>query len=180
MDSRENAWSSGQAQNKITSIQRMVAQLGTQHDSEILRQKLHEMQHNTHTLSQETMEALRNLPALPLPLNNVEQRQWKLHRERLTNDFSVVLNNFQALQIEQNVDVKTIKEREQVIRQLESDIMDVNQIFKDLALMVHEQGEIVDSIEANVDSAQVNIDQGSTQIQRAMEYQVYNIDGFAV
>ena len=89
----------------------------------------------------------------------------------------------QKLQIEQNVDLRAIQEREEAIHQLEvfrylglpffvqvviiwflqffftvetvpflqgyslfnfqSDIMDVNQIFKDLALMVHEQGELV-------------------------------------
>ncbi|KRX40999.1 Syntaxin-12 [Trichinella nativa] len=198
----------------VATIQRMVAQLGTTQDSEHLRQNLHEIQHFTHTLSQTTMESLKNLSSLPSPSNASEQRQWKLQRERLTNDFSVVLNNFQAvqrsaaqkekvsvlrarvdsgiggnpfnenaselnanvvpqekLQIEQNLDIQTIQEREQVIRQLESDIMDVNQIFKDLALMVHQQGEVIDSIEANVDNAQVHIDQGSTQIQRAAQYQ---------
>ncbi|XP_003372281.1 syntaxin-12 [Trichinella spiralis] len=190
----------------MATIQRMVAQLGTTQDSEHLRQNLHEIQHFTHTLSQTTMESLKNLSSLPSPSNASEQRQWKLQRERLTNDFSVVLNNFQAvqrsaaqkekvsvlrarvdsgiggvsfssvipqekLQIEQNLDIQTIQEREQVIRQLESDIMDVNQIFKDLALMVHQQGEVIDSIEANVDNAQVHIDQGSTQIQRAAQYQ---------
>uniref|UniRef100_A0A5S6QGC3 t-SNARE coiled-coil homology domain-containing protein n=1 Tax=Trichuris muris TaxID=70415 RepID=A0A5S6QGC3_TRIMR len=197
----------------VSSIQRMVSQLGTAQDSEQLRQKLHETQHLTHTLSQTTMESLRRLTSLPQPSSLSEQRQWKLQRERLTNDFSVVLNNFQAvqrlaaqkekasvlraradsgiegypfedesqevhapvpqekLQIEKNIDIQTIQEREQIIRQLESDIMDVNQIFKDLALLVHEQGEVIDSIEANVDSAQVQIDQGATQIHRAAQYQ---------
>jgi len=42
--------------------------------------------------------------------------------------------------------VNALQEREQAIRQLEANIVDVNQIFKDLALMVHEQGELVDSI----------------------------------
>lgn len=38
-----------------------------------------------------------------------------------------------------------------MIRQLESDIVDVNKIFKDLACMVHDQGSLVDSIEENVE-----------------------------
>jgi len=45
------------------------------------------------------------------------------------------------------------------------------QIFKDLAVMVHEQGEMIDSIEANVDSAVVHVDQGATNVQRAAQYQ---------
>lgn len=55
---------------------------------------------------------------------------------------------------------------------LQSDIMDVNQIFKDLATMVHEQGEVVDSIEANVEAAQVHVSQASTQLSEARQYQV--------
>jgi len=194
----------------VTSIQRMVGQLGTAQDSEQIRQKLHESQHYTNTLSHETMKLLKTLTNLPSPTDSTEQRQWKLQRDRLTNEFSTVLNNFQSaqrtaaskekaimakaradslhedeggvaahaagpprlqLQLEQQVDIQILQEREQALRQLESDIVDVNQIFKDLALMVHEQGEMIDSIEANVDSAVVHVDQGATNVQRAAQYQ---------
>ena len=50
--------------------------------------------------------------------------------------------------------------------------MDVNQIFKDLATMVHEQGEVIDSIEANVESTHMNVGQGVQQLAKASEYQV--------
>ncbi|KAG9330873.1 hypothetical protein JZ751_021839 [Albula glossodonta] len=123
-----------------------------------------------------------------------QTRQQKLQKERLMNDFSAALNNFQVVQRraaekekesvararagsrlsaedsnrdEQLVsfdndgwgaqtqgqteeaaiteeDLELIKERETNIRQLESDIMDVNQIFKDLAVMIHDQGEMIE------------------------------------
>jgi t-SNARE complex subunit (syntaxin) len=38
--------------------------------------------------------------------------------------------------------------------------------------MVHEQGEIVDSIEAHVESAQIEVSEGSRQLERAHTYQV--------
>jgi t-SNARE complex subunit (syntaxin) len=44
------------------------------------------------------------------------------------------------LQEEQNLE--EIRERELAIRQLESDIVDVNTIFKDLATLVHDQVSI--------------------------------------
>ena len=50
--------------------------------------------------------------------------------------------------------------------------MDVNTIFKDLATMVHEQGEMVDSIEANVESAQMRVEEGTIQLALASKYQV--------
>jgi len=197
-----------QISKNVTSVQRMVNQLGTSQDTDDLRHKLHEVQHSTHTLSQTTMESLKSLANLPAPSDSADQRSWKIQRERLTNDFSVVLNNFQSvqrtavakekgviakqradsahdeggvtqaalpaaprLQLEQQIDIQMIQEREHALRQLESDIVDVNQIFKDLAVMVHEQGEMIDSIEANVDQAVVHVDQGHSNIQRAAQYQ---------
>lgn len=50
--------------------------------------------------------------------------------------------------------------------------MDVNTIFKELATMVHEQGEIIDSIEANVESAQMRVEEGTNQLATAASYQV--------
>ncbi|XP_061098154.1 syntaxin-7 isoform X1 [Conger conger] len=40
-------------------------------------------------------------------------------------------------------DLQLILERESSIRQLESDIMDINEIFKDLGMLVHDQGEMI-------------------------------------
>jgi len=50
--------------------------------------------------------------------------------------------------------------------------MDVNGIFKELATMVHEQGEVVDSIEANVEGATIRVTEGAQQIQQARTHQV--------
>ncbi|KAA0183286.1 hypothetical protein HAZT_HAZT005692 [Hyalella azteca] len=79
-------------------------------------------------------------------------------------------------QLEQEEELRAIKERESQIRQLEADIGDVNQIFKDLATMVHEQGEVIDSIEANVETAQVNVSQGNVQLASARLCQVLYLE----
>lgn len=68
--------------------------------------------------------------------------------------------------------MEEVREREQAIRQLESDILDVNQIFKELATMVHEQGETIDSIEANIEQAHIQVEEGVTQLSQAATYQV--------
>jgi hypothetical protein len=94
---------------------------------------------------------------------------------------------------EEEVDVQALVERERAIRQLEviltnnlpvhqnyifyfipfqSDIVDVNTIFKELATMVHEQGEMIDSIEANVETAQMRVEEGTSQLATAASYQV--------
>ncbi|XP_072531551.1 syntaxin-12 [Salminus brasiliensis] len=202
-------------------IKSMVNQLGTKQDTSELQDKLQQMQHYTNQLAKETNKHLKDLVFFPVAHSPSEQRQQKIQKDRLMNDFSAALNNFQAVQrcaaekgkesvararassrvsIEDGAhdeqlvsfdnngdfgqtmaqrdeaaiteeDLELIKERETNIRQLESDIMNVNQIFKDLAVMIHDQGEMIDSIEANVESAEVHVERGNEQLQRAAHYQ---------
>ncbi|XP_074605329.1 syntaxin-7-like isoform X3 [Brevipalpus obovatus] len=206
----------------VTSMQKMVNQLGTPHDTENLRQELQSIQHYTNQLARETNNCIKELSAIPQPQN----RQRRMQKDRLTNDFSDALKNFQViqrtavqkqkesvsraransgikigpaessqgqnlidlqsptsigqqeqlqqqsvLQIEEEVDLETVREREQAIRKLENDIVGVNQIFKELATIVHQQGEVIDSIEANVESAHIHVEEGVQEITKAREYQ---------
>ena len=48
----------------------------------------------------------------------------------------------------------------------------MNTIFKELATMVHEQGEMIDSIEANVETSQMRVEEGTSQLATASSYQV--------
>merc|ERR1711864_59063 len=73
--------------------------------------------------------------------------------------------------IEEEERVGQLQERERSMRQLESDIVDVNTIFKDLATWVHEQGDIVDSIESNIESTTVQVTAGTEQLRQAHDYQ---------
>lgn len=50
------------------------------------------------------------------------------------------------------------------------DISDVNQIFKELGALVHEQGEVVDSIEASVERTEVFVGQATDQLRQASTY----------
>jgi len=203
----------------VNLMQRMVNQLGTPQDSESLRSQLHQNQHYTNQLARDTNNHLKELALLPQTANASEQRQRKMLRERLTNDFSEVLKNFQViqrtaaqkekesviraransglsgnlfddgtsgrsgsnlidlaspqtqLQMEEECDLDSLREREQQIRKIEGDIVEVNQIFKDLATMVHEQGEVIDSIEANVETASIQVTEGAQQLSKARDYQ---------
>jgi len=74
------------------------------------------------------------------------------------------------LQIEEEVDLNLLREREQSVKKLETDIVEVNQIFKDIAKIVHNQGEKFDSIEANVEAAAVHVTDGAQELAKAREY----------
>ncbi|KAK6190085.1 hypothetical protein SNE40_002021 [Patella caerulea] len=68
-------------------------------------------------------------------------------------------------------DLALIREREERIRQLESDILDVNEIFRDLGALITEQGETLDTIEANVERTYGNVEAGNQQLDKASQYQ---------
>uniref|UniRef100_A0A1I7T198 t-SNARE coiled-coil homology domain-containing protein n=1 Tax=Caenorhabditis tropicalis TaxID=1561998 RepID=A0A1I7T198_9PELO len=71
---------------------------------------------------------------------------------------------------QQQGNLAEMKERQSALHQLEQDIGDVNAIFAELANIVHEQGDMVDSIEANVEHAQIYVEQGAQNVQQAVYY----------
>lgn len=75
------------------------------------------------------------------------------------------------MEMDDEVDLAALREREQQIQQLERDIVDVNKIFKDVAMMVHDQGEVIDSIETNVEQAAIQVEHGGEELRQARVYQ---------
>lgn len=76
----------------VLSIQRMIAQIGTPQDNQQFQQQLHQIQHYTGQLAKDTSKHLQemNLGA------KGEDRQWRMQKERLQNDFTKALNSFQV------------------------------------------------------------------------------------
>ncbi|THF98814.1 hypothetical protein TEA_001746 [Camellia sinensis var. sinensis] len=66
----------------------------------------------------------------------------KIADAKLAKDFQAVLREFQ----------KGLK-REQGIEEIQQQIGEVNEIFKDLAVLVHEQGVMIDDISSNIESS---------------------------
>ncbi|XP_048582970.1 syntaxin-7 isoform X1 [Nematostella vectensis] len=74
------------------------------------------------------------------------------------------------------IDEGLIYEREERIRQIEGDILDINAIFRDLATrdlatMVYEQGETIDFIEGNIEQDYNNVGSANIQLQKASKLQ---------
>ncbi|CAK9797527.1 STX12 [Anthophora quadrimaculata] len=85
----------------VSSMQKMVNQLGSSTDSQELRNQLHQIQHYTQQLAKDTSVHLRDLAILANNSGSTspgEQRQRKMQRERLQDEFTGALNSFQAVQ----------------------------------------------------------------------------------
>jgi len=62
-------------------------------------------------------------------------------------------------------------QREEEVRQLEESVIQVNEMFHDLAQIVSDQGMLIDTIESNVVAAKSDVEEGERQIDKAAEYQ---------
>ncbi|XP_036193671.1 t-SNARE domain-containing protein 1 isoform X2 [Myotis myotis] len=67
-------------------------------------------------------------------------------------------------------DLEAMRLREEAVLRLESDLLDVTQILKDLAAMVSEQGEAVDSIEASLEAASSHTEAASQLLAEASRH----------
>lgn len=78
----------------------------------------------------------------------------------------------QAQLQQEEIDLQALEEQERTIRELEENIVGVNEIYKKLGALVYEQGQTIDSIEASVENASVFVQDGSEQLRRASHYTV--------
>ena len=67
-----------------------------------------------------------------------------------------------------------IEEREQGIQEIQSQIGEVNEIFKDLAVLVHEQGAMIDDIGSNIEHSHAATVQAKSQLAKASKTQRSN------
>ena len=70
----------------------------------------------------------------------------------------------QAQQQQEEIDLQALEEQERTIRELEENIVGVNEIYKKLGAMVYEQSTTIDSIEASVENASVFVTDGTDQL----------------
>lgn len=82
----------------------------------------------------------------------------------------------EVLQLENDVifNEAIIEEREQGIKEIQQHIGEVNEIFKDLAVLVHEQGIMMDDIDSNINSAYSATGQAKIQLSHASRAQKSN------
>ncbi|KDQ11074.1 hypothetical protein BOTBODRAFT_35608 [Botryobasidium botryosum FD-172 SS1] len=64
-----------------------------------------------------------------------------------------------------------IQEREREIREIETGIHELNEIFRDLGTLVVEQGDMLDNIESNVSSSAQHTSAAAGELTQAAEYQ---------
>ncbi|GFU30690.1 syntaxin-16 [Nephila pilipes] len=74
----------------------------------------------------------------------------------------------QQLMVESNT--LMVEQREREIKQIVKSIAELNDIFKDLACMVADQGTVLDRIDYNLEQVQTHVSSGLQQLQKAQTY----------
>ncbi|KAJ8675266.1 hypothetical protein QAD02_011052 [Eretmocerus hayati] len=64
-----------------------------------------------------------------------------------------------------------ILEQEERVKRIEGDILDVNQIMRELGAVVYQQADTINSIENNIDNAQGHVALGTEELIKASNYQ---------
>lgn len=67
--------------------------------------------------------------------------------------------------------VEEIKERHRAIQQLERSLMELHQVFLDMAVLVEAQGEMLNNIEVHIKKSQDHVAQANKELQGAKEQQ---------
>lgn len=118
--------------------------------------------------------ARANSVSLPKPPNTETTKNYY----RITNnsdsmfeDTFVDTQGPTQTQMMEDADLQALEEQERAIRELEENIMDVNDIYKKLGAMVYEQGAVVDSIESSVENTSVFVGRGTQNLHKASQYQ---------
>uniref|UniRef100_A0A8C4Q2F5 Syntaxin 16 n=1 Tax=Eptatretus burgeri TaxID=7764 RepID=A0A8C4Q2F5_EPTBU len=95
-----------------------------------------------------------------------------LEQAELDDLYDKCFSEQQLLMVEQNSLLVTERERE--IRQVVQSIYELNEIFRDLADMIVEQGTVLDRIDFNMEQTCVKTQEGIKQLQKAENYQKKN------
>ncbi|XP_063623935.1 syntaxin-12 [Cydia splendana] len=95
-----------------------------------------------------------------------------LERQAIADDEeSALLDNQQAQARLVQFETNMLLEREQYIHKIEADVLDVNQIMQDLASLVHQQGQTVDTLEGHIEEASANVEAGVDELAKAEQHQ---------
>ncbi|KAL9670923.1 hypothetical protein QQ045_008485 [Rhodiola kirilowii] len=183
-----------QINTSVSGFRRLVDAIGTVKDTPDLRLKLHNTRQRVLQLVKETSTKLKALSESDRG-SNVNASK-KIEDAKLARDFHTILQEFQNVQQlaserestyapsvppssipeeqelvlldnEIGFNDAMIDEREQGIREIQEQIGEANEIFKDLAVLVHDQGVTIDDIHSNIEASSSATNQAKVQLVKA-------------
>ena len=87
-----------------------------------------------------------------------------------SQDPNVFSNELMTQKLQSRDALNEIEQRHHDILDLEKDILELQEIFRDLAILIDEQGDAIDNIEAHMEAAVHHVHKGETNIVIAKRY----------
>lgn len=129
------------------------------------------VQRKTVDLEKNAIRQQKANQALPKPPSSNRSMHNSYTESGFENNFVDTKGSTQ-LQMQEEIDLQAMEDQERTIRELEDNIVGVNEIYKKLGALVYEQGNTIDSIEASVENTGHYVSEGTTQLSRASHYSV--------
>jgi t-SNARE complex subunit (syntaxin) len=101
-----------------------------------------------------------------------QQQQQQQQQTTMMSDEAIRAEQQRLMQVQMQEDrlaAEIMREREEEIRNINRGMHQVNEIYKDLAHIVGQQQEQVDTIETQMDDARANAEAGLKQVEKANE-----------
>lgn len=133
-----------------------------------LQRKTVELEKNAMRQAKAANASIPKPPGSNKSAGNVYQ---ETHSQPFENSF-IDSEGPSQLQWQDEYNFQALEEQERTIRELEENIVGVNEIYKKLGALVYEQGNTIDSIEASVENSSVFVQEGTEQLRRANHYSV--------
>eukprot|EP00823_Brevimastigomonas_motovehiculus_P002217 TRINITY_DN1386_c1_g1_i2.p1 TRINITY_DN1386_c1_g1~~TRINITY_DN1386_c1_g1_i2.p1 ORF type:complete len:245 (-),score=23.83 TRINITY_DN1386_c1_g1_i2:418-1098(-) len=176
-------------------LERALIRVGTAQDDSSYRQTMEAEREQAKTLIKTIMANLRNcteskqeraqlagdfeqsVKQFVSISQTIESKQKKVVtysesvQDRNTSPIATADMQMDDMQMDIRIDLDEIKHRQSAIQQIERDVSEISEMFKDLAVLVNDQGAVLDHIENNIQSSKANVEKGHENLVSAEEYQ---------
>lgn len=118
------------------------------------------------------------VPFVPQPVSSYTVGEVDVSSDRAPDQRALLVESRrqEILQLDNEIvfNEAIIEEREQGIQEIQQQIGEVNEIFKDLAVLVHDQGIMIDDIDSNIENSAAATVQAKSQLSKAAKTQKSN------
>lgn len=116
-------------------------------------------------LQKEIAEKIRQTP---LSVSQDQEKTFDGSDIEIVDERQSLLKQKKLSDLDEKIDM--VRDREVKIKQIESDMIDINAIMHDLASMVNEQNSLIDNISSNVETTAANVHYANENLVKASKY----------
>ena len=153
---------------KITNISSEIKKVVYTQDPEVATLLINLQQCHKLRLSK-LVQKFRNLQATKRPATQrlIENENHNNQISDMYSDFAVSGNDDSSSLLQQNFEERQDDELQELVRMMN----DLNSLFRDMSLLIYDQGTILDRIDTKIEMAVQEVERGNRELETANEHQ---------